>query len=136
MWAFLIFNLPRKIPSSSSSFNKCIPLSRVLPHWKLYTCGQVSNFPFTIKNKEVEIMEGWCLSGYDGRCQWSLSWQGSVVGCSSRIGDRLVWTVRSNDVTHWATWALPWNITWTSCYYQEKKHSNRMENKHFSIPSK
>jgi hypothetical protein len=27
----------------------------------------------TIKNKEVEIMEGWCLSGYDGRCQWSLS---------------------------------------------------------------
>jgi hypothetical protein len=32
-----------------------------------------SNFPFTIKNKEVEIMEGWCLSGYDGRCQWSLS---------------------------------------------------------------
>jgi hypothetical protein len=23
----------------------------------------------TIKNKEVEIMEGWCLSGYDGRCQ-------------------------------------------------------------------
>ena len=27
----------------------------------------------TIKNKEVEIMEDWCLSGYDGRCQWSLS---------------------------------------------------------------
>ena len=27
----------------------------------------------TIKNKEVEIMEGWCLSGYDGRYQWSLS---------------------------------------------------------------
>ena len=27
----------------------------------------------TFKNKEVEIMEGWCLSGYDGRCQWSLS---------------------------------------------------------------
>jgi hypothetical protein len=27
----------------------------------------------TNKNKEVEIMEGWCLSGYDGRCQWSLS---------------------------------------------------------------
>ena len=27
----------------------------------------------TIKYKEVEIMEGWCLSGYDGRCQWSLS---------------------------------------------------------------
>ena len=33
----------------SSSFNKCIPLSRVFSHWKLYTCGQVSNFPFTIK---------------------------------------------------------------------------------------
>jgi hypothetical protein len=27
---------------SSSSFNKCIPLSRVLSHWKLYTCGQVN----------------------------------------------------------------------------------------------
>ena len=27
----------------------------------------------TIKNKEVEIMEGWCMSGYDRRCQWSLS---------------------------------------------------------------
>ena len=27
----------------------------------------------TIKNKEVEIMEGSCLSGYDGGCQWSLS---------------------------------------------------------------
>jgi hypothetical protein len=78
--------------TSSSSFNKCIPLSRVLSHWKLYTCGQVSNLPFTIKiktfqkctikNKEVEIMEGWCMSGYDGRCQWSLSWLGSVVVCS------------------------------------------------------
>jgi hypothetical protein len=30
----------------------------------------------------VEIMEGWCLSGYDGRCQWSRSWLGSVVYCS------------------------------------------------------
>jgi hypothetical protein len=78
--------------TSSSSFNKCIPLSRVLSHWKLYTCGHVSNLPFTIKiktfqkctikNKEVEIMEGWWMSGYDGRCQWSLSWLGSVVGCS------------------------------------------------------
>jgi hypothetical protein len=58
--------------TSSSSFNKCIPLSRVLSHLKLCTCGQVSNLPFTIKiktfqkctikNKEVEIMEGWCLS--------------------------------------------------------------------------
>jgi hypothetical protein len=49
----------------------------------IYICGQVSNLSFTIKiktfqectfkNKEVEIMDGWCLSGYDGRCQWSLS---------------------------------------------------------------
>jgi hypothetical protein len=37
-----------------SSFNKCIPLSRVLSHWKLYTCGQVSNLPFTIKIKTFQ----------------------------------------------------------------------------------
>ena len=68
-----------------------VSLSRVLSHWKLYTCGQVSNLPFTIKktfqkctikNKEVEIMVGWCLSGYEGRCQWSLGWLGYVIGCS------------------------------------------------------
>jgi hypothetical protein len=27
----------------------------------------------TIKNKEVEIMEGWCMSGYDVIYQWSLN---------------------------------------------------------------
>ena len=36
-------------------------------------------------------------------CTLFCNWQ-------SRIGDRLVWVVRFNDLTHWATWA-PYN-TW------------------------
>ena len=61
---------------TSSSFNKCIPLSRVLSHWKLYTYGQVSNPPFTIKNKNFpEMYNSKQRSGNHGRLVFVRLWR-------------------------------------------------------------
>jgi hypothetical protein len=41
----------------------------------------------------MEIMEGWCLSGYDGRCQWSLSWLvcGRLFQSLMELGKKKYW---------------------------------------------